>query len=168
MARHWTKDDDIYLEYFIFSKDEKLEVAAEFLNRSLNATIKRAAIVRKKRRDYYVYRPWSEREDNYIRDNYKSMGYAAIGLRLNRSGKSVSDRARKLKLRKNNSLVALDDKIRQMADGGTYPVDIARNLNLDYETLRCYLKKHNIDYQAMPSEESLDKARANSPWHMYK
>jgi hypothetical protein len=168
IAKHWTEDENIYLEYFIFNRDEKLEVAAKFLNRSLNATIKHAAAIRKKRKDYYIFRKWTSEEEDYIKDNYKSVSYASIGLRLGRSEKAVSGRARKLGLRKNNSLVALDKKIRQMAGEGVYPVNIARNLNLDYETLRGYLNKHNIHYQAMPTEESLERARTKSPWNKHK
>ncbi|EJM9908594.1 hypothetical protein V8K72_001974 [Listeria monocytogenes] len=168
MSRRWTEEDDIYLEYFIFSKDSKFEVAAEFLGRSLNATITRAAIIRKKREEYYICRKWTEEEDNYIKSNYKLWTYKLIAKRLNRSCKAVSDRACFLGLKKNNSLVALDGEIRKMADEGIYAVDIARKLQLDYETLRGYLRKHNISYQVMPQQESLEKARAKSPMNMYK
>lgn len=168
MSKNWTEDEDIYLEYYLFSQDGKLEEAAKFLGRSLNAVIKHASILRKGRKDYYICRKWTEEEDNYIKANYKSVSYQSIGLRLGRSQKAVSNRARHLGLRKNNSLIALDSKIRKMANEGDYPADIARNLNLDYETLREYLNKHNITYQAMPTEESLKKAREKSPWNKYK
>ncbi|EAD0075977.1 hypothetical protein NB69_05155 [Listeria monocytogenes] len=168
MARRWTEDDDIYLEYFIYESDTKLQEAADFLNRSLNATIIRAAILRKKRKDYYICRKWTSEEDEYIKTNYKLLNYKVIGMRLDRSCKAVSDRVRTLGLRKNLSLVEMDCEIRKMADDGVYVIDISRALGIDYETLRDYLRKHNISYQVMPQEESLKKARANSPWHIFK
>ncbi|MGM0117369.1 hypothetical protein [Enterococcus sp. AZ189] len=168
MVRRWTEDEDIYLEYFLFSQDSKLEIAAKHLNRSLNATIKHAAVVRAKRKDYYICRKWTEDEDDYIKASYRSLSYENIGLRIGRSRKAVSERVRKLGLRKNNSLISLNDEIRQMAAEGFYPIDIAKSLKLDYETLREYLNKHNIEYRAMPTEESLEKARSKSPWNVYK
>lgn len=34
MAKKWTEDDDIYLEYFVFEGDTLVEEAADFLGRS--------------------------------------------------------------------------------------------------------------------------------------
>ncbi|MDT2570277.1 hypothetical protein P7D97_01515 [Enterococcus raffinosus] len=164
MARRWTEDEDTYLEYFLFNKDTHLEEAAKFLNRSLNATILRASVVRKKRRGYYICRKWTSEEDEYIKANYETVSYKLIGLRLGRSSKSVSARVRFLGLRKNQSLVAMDEQIRQMAGEGVYLVDIARSLKIEYETLRDYLSKHNINCRVMTRDESLERAREKSPW----
>lgn len=106
----WTEDDDIYLEYFIFSKDGKLKEAAEFLNRSLDTTRSRAATIRKKRKDYYICRKWTTEEDNYIKTNYKSVTYQAIALRLGRSRMAVTMRVQRLGLRKIRSIAELDEK----------------------------------------------------------
>ncbi|HAB7745313.1 TPA_asm: hypothetical protein GYP43_02945 [Listeria monocytogenes] len=55
-----------------------------------------------------------------------------------------------------------------MAGKGTCVADMARKLEIDYETLRDYLRKHKISYRPMPHSESLERAKAKSPWHMYK
>ncbi|EHD5018754.1 hypothetical protein JRB95_001381 [Listeria monocytogenes] len=165
----WTEDDEIYLEYFAYVGEDRLQEAADFLNRSREAVSSKLSDLRKKNNDVaYLNRKWTAEEDNYIKANYKSVTYQAIGLRLGRSRASVFKRARRLGLRKIRSLIEIDDEIRKMAADGTCVADIARELEIDYDTLRDYLRRHDISYKPMSTEKSLERARAKSPWQMYK
>lgn len=166
---NWTEDDLIYLEYFVYMGDDCLQEAADFLNRTRDATALKLSDLRKKNKDVaYLSRKWTEADDNYVKANYRSLTYQAIALKLGRSRMAVATRVRRLGLRKIRSIVSLDLKIREMTGKGLYVADIARELEIDYDTLRKYLIKHNISYQPMSQKESLERARAKSPWHMYK
>lgn len=161
---YWDEDDEIYLEYFAFEGDSKLSVASEFLDRSTNAVGLRLTKLRANRTDYYIRKPWTEKEDEFIKNNYKSISYALIAMRFNRTHKAVMERARDLGLKKYMSLVALDGQIRQLADEGLCPADIARKLNIKANSMLDYLKKHQIEHNVLTNEQSLERARAKSPW----
>lgn len=163
----WDEDEEIYLEYFALEKDSNLEVAAEFLGRSVNAVQLHLNLIRKGRKDYYVSRVWTSQEDEYIKKHHKSYSYRIIGHNLNRSHKAVTERAVQLGLRKKQSLEAMDKEIRQLAIDGICPADIARMLHVKYASLHDYLKKHDISYKPLTAEESLARARKKSPWHTY-
>lgn len=163
----WQEDDETYLEYFAFSGDNNLDVAAEFLGRSVNATGLRLSKLRKKRKDYYFCRPWTSEEDEFIKTYYKSISYKSIGIRLDRSHKAVIERASNLGLKKYTSIASQDEEIRKLVTE-KYLCDVARELDINADNLRTYLKKHNIVYKVMSREESLERARVKSPWHLYK
>ena len=163
----WDEDEEIYLEYFALEKDSNLEVAAEFLGRSVNSVQLHLSLIRNKRKDYYVSRVWTAQEDEYIKKYHKSYSYKTIAHNLRRSHKAVGERARQLELRKKQSLESMDKEIRQLASEGSCPADIARMLHIKYASLHDYLKKHDISYKPLTAEESLARARKNSPWHTY-
>lgn len=163
----WQEDEETYLEYFAFERDSDLSVAADFLGRSVNATGLRLSKLREKRKDYYFRRPWTIEEDMFIKNHYKSISYKSIGIRLNRSHKAVIERASNLGLKKYTSIASQDEEIRKLVTE-KYLCDAARELGINADNLRSYLKKHNIDYKVLTREESLERARAKSPWHLYK
>lgn len=163
----WDEDEEIYLEYFALEKDSNLEVAANFLGRSVNSVQLHLSLIRNKRKDYYVNRVWTSQEDEYIRKHHKSYGYKVIAQNIGRSHKAVAERAVQLGLRKKQSLEAMDKEIRQLATDGICPADIARMLHVKYASLHDYLKKHDISYKPLTTEESLARARKKSPWHTY-
>lgn len=166
--KFWDEDDEIYLEYFAFEKDSKLNTAAKFLGRSTNAVGLRLSALRDGRNDYYYYRPWTSKDDDYLKDNYRYFSYKVIALRLDRSQKAVTERARRLGLKKYKSIKVVDKEIRKLASQKMCPTDIARVLNIKPGNLLDYLKKHEISYRPLTSEESLNRAREKSPWHIYK
>lgn len=164
----WNEDEEIYLEYFALEKDSNLEVAADFLGRSVNSVQLHLSLIRNKRKDYYASRLWTSQEDEYIRKHHKSYSYKVIAQNLRRSHKAVTERAIQLGLRKKQSLESMDKEIRRLALEGICPSDIARALHIKYASLHDYLKKHDISYKPLTAEESLARAREKSPWHKYK
>ncbi|GMC10399.1 hypothetical protein K5E_25380 [Enterococcus thailandicus] len=163
----WDEDEEIYLEYFALEKDSNLEAAADFLGRSVNSVQLHLSLIRNKRKDYYANRIWTSQEDEYIRKHHKSYSYKVIAHNIGRSHKAVGERARQLELRKKQSLESMDKEIRRLASEGTCPADIARMLHVKYASLHDYLKKHDISYKPLTTEESLERARKKSPWHTY-
>lgn len=61
--------------------------------------------VRKERIGFYGHQPWGNDEVEFLKENYKTMPYEAIALRLNRSWMSINRKCNRLKLKKYNSWI---------------------------------------------------------------
>lgn len=153
-GRLWTEDEDIYLEYFVFENDTPLKEAASFLNRSEKSISYRLWALRKENPEMQLMsKPWTEKDDNYIKNNYNKVSVEAISLYLGRTEHAVKRRASRLGYRKTKEIKVYDNEIRKMIANGYYPVDIAARFGLTLGSLSTYLKAQNIPYEVMPLEE---------------
>ncbi|SDX37138.1 Uncharacterised protein [Listeria ivanovii subsp. londoniensis] len=91
--RAWTDEEDEYLIYFVYSSDAELQDAADHLNRTLGSVASRLFQLRKHNKAFYIVRPWSEKEDEFIKKYYNSLTSKVITERLNRSYNAIKSRA---------------------------------------------------------------------------
>ncbi|HBM4631384.1 TPA: hypothetical protein LWO38_002899, partial [Listeria innocua] len=90
--RAWTDEEDEYLTYFVYSSDAELQDAADHLNRTLGSVASRLFQLRKHNKAFYIVRPWSEKEDELLKNNYIIMSNDQFAERLRRTKASVSGR----------------------------------------------------------------------------
>lgn len=161
MARKWTEDDDIYLEYFAQCNDSSIEEAAEFLNRSKAAVVCRLTNLRKRNKNAVpcLKRKWTEKEDSILKQNYKIMSNAALAERLRRSAPAVAHRKKKLNLRVNKEITAHKEEIIDLINKGYYRPEIAKKLGIDLMPLTTFLLNNNIKCKDVPYEIRTQKMR---------
>lgn len=63
MAERWSEDDEIYLEYFLYSTEDNLyKDAQEFLNKDIKSIYYKASSLRQKDKNVrHLKKPYSER-----------------------------------------------------------------------------------------------------------
>jgi len=162
MGKRWSEDDDIYLEYFAYENDQKIEEAAKFLGRSTNAVAARLVILRK-RNEFnvsYLKKRWTQKEDEFIKKNYMHMSNASIAENLHRTAQAVSCRKRFLGLRKNDSISVHRKSILKMIEKGYFRPEIARKLGVSLPALTTFLNLNNIYCKPVPYEERTRKIRS--------
>lgn len=144
--RKYSEDDEIYLEYFLYDRDEKtFDVAAEFLGRSKSAIRKKVVRMRKENKDVgYMNRPYSKEEKEFIRKHYHTMTAKNIGTRLGRSRKSVTQKAFEMGLKKTRSLKRFEQEIINMARSGYSDYQIGKELGVAAASVAYYREKNNI------------------------
>ncbi|WP_461731844.1 hypothetical protein [Enterococcus sp. LJL128] len=153
-GRLWTEEDDIYLEYFVFGNDTPLKEAALFLNRSEKSISYRLWALRKENPEMKLMsKPWTDKEDAYLKNNYPMLTPEAISIRLGRTEGAVQRRASRLGIRKRKDIKIYDKEIREMLASGCYLIDVSEKLNLTMGSLITYLRAQNIPYKTMPLEE---------------
>ncbi|WP_406834413.1 hypothetical protein ABLU29_09710 [Lactococcus lactis] len=90
MKKRWTEDEDDYLKYFVFSGDSAIKDAAELLEKTPAAVSARLTELRKIDQSVqYLYRRWTEKEDNYLRENYLKYNAKILAKNLGRTVESV-------------------------------------------------------------------------------
>ncbi|WP_440894950.1 hypothetical protein ACS127_10270 [Amphibacillus sp. Q70] len=153
--KQWTEDEIIYLEYYIYSAEERdYKAAAEFLDRSLNAVQLKASKLRKENKDIgYLYKPYSDYEIEYIKTNYKKLSLKSMSEHLGRSENALTLAANKIGIKRLNRFNIKDDKaLRNMAEEGLWISEIARRLRYHRKTIANYAKKHGIKIKLAPRE----------------
>ncbi|NSP64419.1 hypothetical protein HRF19_05465 [Enterococcus faecalis] len=160
MAKKWTEDDDIYLEYFVFEGDTLVEEAADFLGRSFGAVCTRLTELRKKDPEVrYLKRRWSKKEDDFLRRNYRSISTNDSSLALNRTTESVKSRRAFLGLTLIRPITPRKDEVRELIKNGYYSPHVAKTLNIDDISLSKFLKINNIYCPAVPYEKRTKEAK---------
>lgn len=160
MAKKWTEDEDIYLEYLAFQGDANLQEAAEFLGRTVAAIVSRLVLLRKRNNEVcYLREPWSEKEDNFLRNNYKTLKNNQLAESLNRTVPAVSNRKKLLGLKSIRPIAVHREKIIEMARRGFYRSDIAKELNINEASLRVFLINEKIYCERVPYSISTEKIR---------
>ncbi|MBC1507349.1 hypothetical protein HCJ58_10310 [Listeria sp. FSL L7-1509] len=89
----WTEDEDAYLAYFAYSNDAKIQDAADYLKRTRDSVENRLSYLRKHNKATYMVRPWSEKEDEFIKKYYATVKTIRIAERLRRSPSAIKSRA---------------------------------------------------------------------------
>jgi hypothetical protein len=153
-GRHWSEDELIYLEYFVFDNDAQLDEAAKHLNRSLRAVTKKLWQLRKQDGDVqYVHRLWTKKEEDFLKRYYTTMTNKNIAKRLNRTVAAVEFRAKKIGLSKNRNIRDLDSEIRKLIAEGYYLSQICKELNIKMQSLLAHVGREGIEYKKMPRKE---------------
>ncbi|EAC7449678.1 hypothetical protein [Listeria seeligeri] len=98
--RKWTEDEDAYLAYFAYSNDAKIQDAADYLKRTSDSVENRLSYLRKHNKATYMVRPWSEKEDEFIKKYYATVKTIQIAERLRRSPSAIKSRAWALGVKK--------------------------------------------------------------------
>ncbi|MBC1934582.1 hypothetical protein [Listeria seeligeri] len=98
--RKWTEDEDAYLAYFAYSNDAKIQDAADYLTRTRDSVENRLSYLRKHNKATYMVRPWSEKEDEFIKKYYATVKTIQIAERLRRSPSAIKSRAWALGVKK--------------------------------------------------------------------
>lgn len=148
MRKKWTEDEEIYLEYYVFSNDElDYNEAAKFLKRTPSSIRgKMFKLRQRKNQKDFLRRPFSQAEKDFIKENYGHMSMKAIAKRLGRSPEVVSYKACQFGLQKLSQLEYYDEELRRLAREG-YTVPEIRDLTgLKYSSIRYYLIRNDIDF----------------------
>ncbi|EIS1577370.1 hypothetical protein LZA40_002298 [Listeria monocytogenes] len=102
--RKWTEDEDAYLAYFAYSNDAKIQDAADYLKRTSDSVENRLSYLRKHNKATYMVRPWSEKEDEFIKKYYATVKTIRIAERLRRSPSAIKSRAWALGVKKRDEV----------------------------------------------------------------
>ncbi|MBC2369925.1 hypothetical protein HBP99_14950 [Listeria booriae] len=154
MGQRWTEDDDIYLEYFVYENDTDLGEAASFLNRSRKAVITRLKNLRMMDDSVsYIRRKWTEKEDEFLRKNYKIMTNQSLAESLGRTSAAVCSRKKYLGLKRVRGISRHREKIIEMAAKGYYRADIAKELDINEMSLNHFLIENKIYCKKVPYSE---------------
>ncbi|WP_348922056.1 hypothetical protein [Enterococcus rotai] len=162
MGRRWVEDDDIYLEYYVYSGDGNIKQAADFLGRSPAAVVARLTKLRKEDRSVLrLKRKWLQKEDDFLKNNYKTMSNEQLSQRLGRSIPAIVSRKQTLDLRTIRPIAIHREKILELIDQGYYRPEIAKELNINEASLVNFLLINNIHCDDVPYSERTRKMRAN-------
>lgn len=154
MKKRWTEDEDDYLKYFVFSGDSTLKDAAELLGKTTGAVSARLTELRKIDRSVqYLNRRWTEKEDDYLRDNYLKYDAKILAKNLGRTVESVKSRKSQLKLSLVRPITKHKEIIVALANKGYYRKEIAQFLNIDEKSLANFLRLNKIHCDYVPMNE---------------
>ncbi|WP_270745016.1 hypothetical protein [Lactococcus petauri] len=154
MKKRWTEDEDDYLKYFVFSGDSTLKDAAELLGKTPGAVSARLTELRKIDRSVqYLNRRWTEKEDDYLRENYLKYDTKILSKNLGRTVESVKSRKSHLKLSLVRPITKHKKIIIALANKGYYRKEIARFLNIDEKSLANFLRLNKIHCDYVPLNE---------------
>lgn len=168
MASRWAEDEDIYLEYFAYEGDSSIQEAAEFLNRSKAAVVSRLQYLRKKDSSVrYLKRKWSEKEDEFLRKNYRVMKNDDLAKRLGRTPAAVDQRKKVLELRIIRPITIHRDRIINLIQRGYYRPEIAKELNINEASLVNFLIINKIYCKPVPYELRTKKIREINERRLY-
>ncbi|EAC9872920.1 hypothetical protein BBQ08_12685 [Listeria monocytogenes] len=160
MARRWTEDDDIYLEYFIYESDTKLQEAADFLNRTMGAVYTRLTYLRNRNDNIcYAQKNWSAKEKEFLKEHYAKSSLDYLARRLGRTKSSVAYQVSKLGLRKVKILQSYDEEIRKLASEGYYNRQASRLLGISNSSLIQYSRANGIVFRKATTDEMTEKWR---------
>lgn len=156
MAERWSEDDEIYLEYFLYSTEDNLyKDAQEFLNKDIKSIYYKASSLRQKDKNVrHLKKPYSERDILYMKRMYKIQTYKEIGEVLGRDSKAIHRKIKELGLVKNKRLKDYDEEIRRLAAQGHYKSEIARRIGVKPHSLHYYLEKHSIECAKAPKDSN--------------
>lgn len=156
----WTEDEDIYLEYFVYENDKEIKEAAEFLKRSPGAVYTRLDKLRKSDSSVnHSLRRWSEKEKEYLKNNYTTLTVKMIAKKLSRTESAIAYQMQVLKLRKIKSIEVYDEDIRKLASSGYYRRQAARMLNISNSSLTQYSQRNGIEFRNATAEETTAKIK---------
>lgn len=159
-SKKWTDDEDIYLEYFIYENDAKIQEAAIFLNRTVKAIYTRLVILRKNNNLVcYARKKWTKDEKEYIKKNYLAISVKNMAERLGRTESAVAYQMRQLGVRKIKAIEVFDKKIRKLAAEGYYLRQASRILGISNTSLINYCSRKGITFRKATSEETTAKLK---------
>ena len=88
---------------------------------------------------------WTQEEEKFLLENYKTMPYTELGEKLGRSKAAVNTRVSLLGLgNKRNAIGLYHDRIISLARNSDNYAEIAHALDVDAKPLAQYMRKHNI------------------------
>lgn len=168
MASRWTEDEDVYLEYFAYEGDSGIQEADEYLNRSKAAVVSRLQYLRKKDSNVRcLKRKWSEKEDEFLRKNYRVMKNNELAKRLGRTCAAVDQRKKILELRTIRPITVHKDKIIELIQKGYYRPEIAKELNINEASLVKFLIINKIYCKPVPYKMRTKQIREINERRLY-
>lgn len=154
MKKRWTEDEDDYLKYFVFSGEATIKDAAELLGRSSGSVSARLTELRRSDSSVqYLHRRWTDKEDDYLRENYLKYDTKILSKNLGRSVESVKSRKAQLKLSLVRPITKHREIIVSLANKGYYRKEIACFLNIDEKSLANFLRLNKIHCDYVPLSE---------------
>ena len=92
-----------------------------------------------------VRHAWTQDEEKFLMDNYKTIPYTELGEKLGRSKAAVNTRVSLLGLgNKRNAIGLYHDRVISLARKSDNYAEIAHALDVDAKSLAQYMRKHNI------------------------
>lgn len=159
----WTEDDEFYLERYLFDEEERDRTytdPANLLGISPRQVTRKASKMRSKGESLeYLFRPWSEKDKQYVIDNYKSLSTKDMSEHLNRTRESIIAKANELGVYKLDKISNFDKEIRWLASIGIWKAEIARILGLKPKSVGDYINRNNIKCRRAPREASSEVFR---------
>jgi hypothetical protein len=145
----WSEDDIIYLEYASQDKNVDLEEVARFLGRSIVSVKSKLYDLRKNGEGSYIKRPWTEKEDNYLRRYYQTHEIKVLAKSLNRTVPALHHRAKALGIQyKHSDFYPLyHEKMVKLGKEGKTAKEIAEILKLNRRSVEDYLQRHKLEYK---------------------
>lgn len=174
MTKLFSKEDEEYLEYYLYCGEESYDSAAEFLGVTNRQLIKKLNKMRKKDKSLgYVCRPFEDWEIKYIKTNYKNISTELMSEVLNRSRDAIIAKANSLGISKLKRIGDYDEDIRSLAEQGYTRAGIARELSLKPKSVGDYINRNHIKCRQADRSEmggyfrELEQARNNEMKEKY-
>ena len=92
-------------------------------------------------------KPWTEDENNIIREYYPTEGSSTADRLCNRSKNAVKCQANKLGVKFERDYEELANKIRLLTTTATTLIEIARECHIDKKTAKRIIEEYNIDFK---------------------
>lgn len=155
--REWTEDEEIYLEYLLYSDEDKEDSytsAAEFLGVTNRQITSKAHKMRRRGDEVgYIQRPFTPYEIKYIKENYEHTTTDLMAEHLNRTRDVITWKANQLGVKKLQQLKYYDAEIRKLAAEGCYKAEIARKLGLKPKSVGDYINRNDIPCGSAPANK---------------
>lgn len=143
----WSDDEDIYLEYFVYERDENIMEAAEFLGRTKVAVVNRLAVLRKRDENVgYIRRPWTKKEEEILKNNSIVLSNDMLALRLRRTSHAVSLRKSRMGLTNKGLSDAEKEKIKVLCREYTLK-EIAEKVAVSLNVVTNYVRNNKLSYK---------------------
>lgn len=128
---------------------------ADFLGITPRQVTRKASKIRSKGQHLdYLFKPWSEKEEQYVKNNYKLLSTKEMSEYLNRTRGSIIAKANDLGVYKLNKISDFDKEIRWLASLGIWKAEIARMLSLNPKSVGDYINRNKIECRKAPREAS--------------
>ncbi|MBC1914172.1 hypothetical protein HCA73_16085 [Listeria booriae] len=143
--RLFTEDEEEYIRYFIYCRDDKNYKEAA---KHLGCTTKQIADWRVNHKvENTLYRKWTERECEILRKYHPILNGHELAKMLNRTYSAVNTKCYELGLKKMSYPSQHDEKIRKLGKEGYTVKEIAQELKLPLHAVRSYIYRRDIEYR---------------------
>lgn len=152
--RRWTQEEVDFLEVFYREPDENYDSISDFLGRTKKEIeSKRYRMNQEKGFDWYIVRTWTEKETQFLKDNYFLMESAIIAKVLKRTKTSIDKKAFKLGLRKNSYPSEKRREIERLVSDGYNSKEIAERTGFTPESIRKFCYRNNLKITYVSKKE---------------
>lgn len=172
-CKTWTVDEIEYLERVIENPEGvKTDEIADFLGRTTRSVTCKMCEIRKKKfpeEKGHPFNGWEQSEIDFLKKAARTIPYAEIARKLNKTVTAVSDKASRLGIKKNPVRIRYSE-IKKIATGEYTVKEMASHFGTSQATVRSYLHLHpELKYKRVQKETIQKiKEREYRRWQYYK